>query len=93
MSGYVYRGTGEDRLTAWMDTGPAGHATGRRRGELEAELWRRWPGCTPADADAILAAADRYRDTAVGETVKRMTGRKLASLGRAEAENYRRRAS
>lgn len=58
-----------------------------RREELEAIIWRT----RVVDQHAvigILAAADRYKEAAVGETVKRLTDRQLAALGRAEAEKY-----
>lgn len=73
-------------------------AAGRRE-ELEATIWRRVhnsaakpTGLTRKDMDEILAAADRYRDAAVGELATRMTSGQLAALGRAEAEEHRRTA-
>ena len=64
-------------------------ASERRR--LEVLAWRTCLGRHAVTR--VLAAADRYKEAAVGEAVTRMTSRQLADLGRAEAEEHRRQAS
>lgn len=66
-------------------------STARKREELEAAAWRV-PGISPAQVDAILAAADKYADTARAQAAVRITGETAARAVQAEAELHRRAA-
>ena len=62
------------------------------REKLEAAIWRT--RCVDQHAIiGILAAADRYKDAAVGEALARATAGQLAALGQAEAEEHRRKTA